>query len=212
MFKRIQELQPKNARAARALREIYAQAGDYTALESLYAEHGAFGDLCDQLTSLADRTADMAARTRLLERVALIAQEKLNQPERALKAYERILATDPRNRSAALALLPLYRNAQKWPRLLATYEVLLGPASAGDGMARQAGALRRGAQDLRAAPRVEGAGLPVVRARVRGRPEERGGARRIWNAWPARPTSGATWRRCTTRARRRRRTRRSACG
>jgi tetratricopeptide (TPR) repeat protein len=133
VFKRIQELQPKNARAARALREIYAQAGDYTALESLYAEHGAFGDLCDQLTSLADRTADMAARTRLLERVALIAQEKLNQPERALKAYERILATDPRNRAAALALLPLYRNAQKWPRLLATYEVLLGPAAAGDG-------------------------------------------------------------------------------
>src|SRR4030095_8611467 len=102
--------------------------------ESLYAEHGAFGDLCDQLTSLADRTADMAARTRLLERVALIAQEKLNQPERALKAYERILATDPRNRAAALALLPLYRNAQKWPRLLATYEVLLGPA-AGEGIA-----------------------------------------------------------------------------
>src|SRR4030095_6271100 len=96
--------------------------------ESLYAEHGAFGDLCDQLTSLADRTADMAARTPLLERGALIAQEKLNQPERALKAYERILATDPRNRGAALALLPLYRNAQKWPRLLATYEGLLGPA------------------------------------------------------------------------------------
>jgi tetratricopeptide (TPR) repeat protein len=133
VFRRIQELQPKNARAARALREIYAQAGDYSSLESLYAEHGAFGDLCDQLTSLADRTADMAARTRLLERVALIAQEKLNQPERALKAYERILATDPRNRGAALALLPLYRTAQKWPRLLATYEVLLGPAAAGDG-------------------------------------------------------------------------------
>ena len=110
VFRRIQELQPKNARAARALREIYAQSGDYAALEALYAEHGAFGDLCDQLTSLADRTADMAARTRLLERVAaLIAQEKLNQPERALKAYERILATDPRNRGAALALLPLYR-------------------------------------------------------------------------------------------------------
>ena len=135
VFKRIQELQPKNARAARALREIYATAGDYSSLESLYAEHGAFGDLCDQLTSLADRTADMAARTRLLERVALIAQDKLNQPERALKAYERILATDPRNRAAALALLPLYRNAQKWPRLLATYEVLLGPAGAGDAMA-----------------------------------------------------------------------------
>ncbi|HLK90742.1 MAG TPA: tetratricopeptide repeat protein [Polyangia bacterium] len=135
VFKRIQALDAKNARAARALREIYAQAGDYTALEALYAEQGAFGELCDQLTSLADRTADMGARTRLLERVASLAQEKLNQPERALKAYERILATDPRNRKAALALVPLYRAAQKWPRLLATYEVLLGPTSAGDAVA-----------------------------------------------------------------------------
>src|SRR4029078_10135802 len=118
-----------------SLREICATAGDYSSLESLYAEHGAFGDLCDQLTSLADRTADMAARTRLLERGALIAQEKLNQPERALKAYEQTLATDPPTRAAALALLPLYRNAQKWPRLLATYEVLLGPAAAGEGIA-----------------------------------------------------------------------------
>jgi tetratricopeptide (TPR) repeat protein len=134
VFRRIQALDTKNARATRALREIYAQAGDYGALESLYAEQGAFGDLCDQLTSLADRTADMAARTRLLERVAVLAQEKLHQPERALKAYERILATDPRNRHAALALLPLYRTAQKWPRLLATYEVLLGPLAANDGV------------------------------------------------------------------------------
>ncbi len=133
VFQRIQTLQPQNARATRALREIYAQSGDYSALESLYAGQGAYGDLCDQLTSLADRTADMGARTRLLERVATLAQEKLNQPDRALKAYERILATDPRNRAAALALLPLYRAAQKWPRLLATYEILLGPAAAADG-------------------------------------------------------------------------------
>ncbi len=136
VFRRIQVVDPKNARAARALREIYAQAGDYAALESLYAEQGAFGELCDQLTSLADRTADMSARTRLLERVAALAQEKLNQPDRALKAYERILTTDPRNRKAALALLPLYRTAQKWPRLLATYEALLGPTATGDGVSQ----------------------------------------------------------------------------
>ncbi len=136
VFRRIQALEPKNARAARALREIYASAGDYASLESLYAEQGAFGELCDQLTSLADRTADMGARTRLLERVATLAQEKLNQPDRALKAYERILTTDPRNRKAALALIPLYRTGQKWPRLLATYEALLGPTAAGDGVSQ----------------------------------------------------------------------------
>ena len=131
VFRRIQALEPKNARAARALREIYAQAGDYTALEALYAEQGAFGELCDQLTSLADRTADMGARTRLLERVAALSQEKLKQPERALKAYERILATDPRNRKAALALVPLYRAAQKWPRLLGHLRGAAGPGGGG---------------------------------------------------------------------------------
>jgi tetratricopeptide (TPR) repeat protein len=133
VFRRIQALQPQNARAQRALREIYAQSGDFAALEAMYVEQGAFTDLCDQLTSLADRTADMAARTRLLERVAALSVEKLNQPERALKSYERILTTDPQNRRAALALVPLYRQAQKWPRLLATYEALLGPAAAVDG-------------------------------------------------------------------------------
>ena len=131
VFRRIQVLQPTHARAVRALREIYAQSGDFSALEALYVEQGAFGDLCDQLTALADRTGDMTARTRMLERVATLALEKLNQPERALKAYERVLATDPQNRRAAMALIPLYRAAQKWPRLLATYEVLVGPAPAG---------------------------------------------------------------------------------
>jgi tetratricopeptide (TPR) repeat protein len=133
VFRRIQQLAPQNARAQRALREIYAQSGDFAALEQMYVEQGAFTDLCDQLTSLADRTADVAARTRLLERVAALSLEKLNQPERALKAYERVLTTDPQNRRAALALVPLYRQAQKWPRLLATYEALLGPAAAEGG-------------------------------------------------------------------------------
>ena len=215
VFRRIQELQPKNARATRALREIYAQSGDYAALESLYAEHGAFGDLCDQLTSLADRTADMAARTRLLERVALIAQEKLNQPERALKAYERILATDPRNRSAALALLPLYRDGAE---VAAPARDLRGAAGhrrrPGDGVTRWPNGWSCSPRRARSASsgwgrrrwRSSGA-----RARSRRRPRTRRCAP-IWSGWRARPTSGARWRRCTRRARRRRRTRRSGCG
>ena len=170
VFKRIQALDPKNARAARALREIYAQAGDYTALEALYAEQGAFGELCDQLTSLADRTADMAARTRLLERVAALSQEKLNQPERALKAYERILATDPaqpQGGAGAGAALP------GGAEVAAVAGDLRGVARPGGdgrrrGDGRAARALRRGAPDLRAASGIEGARLPVVRARLRG--------------------------------------------
>jgi len=131
VFKRVQELQPQNARATRALREIYAQSGDFAALERLFADQGNYEDLCETLATLADRTPDPAARTRMLERIAVIASEKLHQPDRALKAYERILAADPGNITAAEALVPLYRAAQKWPRLLATYEVLAGKKADG---------------------------------------------------------------------------------
>src|SRR5262249_31373967 len=126
VFRRVQELQPQNARATRALREIYASAGDFEALERLFADQGNYEDLCETLAMLADRTIDAGSRTRMLERIAVIASEKLHQPERALKAYERILSTDPGNVRAAEALVPLYRASQKWPRLLATYEVLTG--------------------------------------------------------------------------------------
>ena len=124
-LRRVQELQPQHARATRALREIYAQAGDFEALEQLFAGQGNYEDLCDTLSSLADRTGDPVARARMLERVAVLASEKLHQPERALKAYERILVADSNNVRAAEALVPLYRATQRWPRLLALYEVLL---------------------------------------------------------------------------------------
>ncbi|HEV3030520.1 MAG TPA: hypothetical protein VG319_02700, partial [Polyangia bacterium] len=42
VFRRIQTLQPQNARAQRALREIYAQSGDFAALEAMYVQQGAF--------------------------------------------------------------------------------------------------------------------------------------------------------------------------
>ena len=129
-FRRIQELQPQNVKATRALREIYAQSGDFEALERLYVGQGNFEDLCEALTTLADRTNDVAARGRMLERVAVLAAEKLKQPERAVKAYERILTGDPNHVRAAEALVPLYRAGQKWPRLLAIYETLLANKSA----------------------------------------------------------------------------------
>ncbi|MGZ3405885.1 MAG: tetratricopeptide repeat protein, partial [Polyangia bacterium] len=65
-------------------------------------------------------------KTRLYTRVAEIAQHELKSPERAAKAYERILAIDPENQTAAAALVPIYRAGEKWARLLATFEIILG--------------------------------------------------------------------------------------
>jgi tetratricopeptide (TPR) repeat protein len=129
-LRRVHSAQPENPRVLRALREAYSQTGDIDELESLYAVRHAWDDLCDVLSGLAERTADMRLRTRAFERVADIARNKLGQTERVIKAYEGILATDPNNRDVAKLAAELYEKTERWGRLVATYEILLGPESA----------------------------------------------------------------------------------
>jgi len=126
----VRRSQGENQRILRALRDAYTQMGDFDSLEALYAGRGAWEELCDVLSQVAERTTDMAVRARLLGRVADVAGGKLNQPERVLKAYEGILATDPDNRAVARAAADLYEATERWGRLVATYEILLGPESA----------------------------------------------------------------------------------
>ena len=127
---RVRRSQSENPRVLRALRDAYTEMGDFDSLESLYASRGAWEELCDVFSQVAERTTDMGVRVRLLGRVAEVARDKLNQPERVLKAYEGILATDPENRTVARAAAELYEATERWGRLVATYEILLGPESA----------------------------------------------------------------------------------
>ena len=128
-LRRVHSAQPENPRVLRALREAYSQTGDIDALESLYSARHAWDDLCDVLSGLAERTADMRLRTRAFERVADIARNRLGQTERVIKAYEGILATDPTNRAVARLAAELYEKTERWGRLIASYEILLGTES-----------------------------------------------------------------------------------
>ncbi|MSP60174.1 MAG: tetratricopeptide repeat protein [Myxococcales bacterium] len=131
-YQEILRLAPNQQKAVRVLRELFAQAGDFERLEALYAEHGQWEELCETLLTVAERTpspaGDNALKIRIYQRVAEIAQRQLQQPDRAAKAFERILAVDPQHLGAANALIPIYRGTEKWARLLATYEILLGHA------------------------------------------------------------------------------------
>jgi tetratricopeptide (TPR) repeat protein len=129
-LRRVHAAQPENPRVLRALREAYSQVGDIDALESLYSVRNAWDDLCDVLSGLAERTADMRLRVRAFERVADIARNRLGQNERVIKAYEGILATEPDNRAVAKLAAELYEKTERWGRLVATYEIILGPESA----------------------------------------------------------------------------------
>jgi pentatricopeptide repeat protein len=130
VWREILALSPGHTKAQRTLRELYAQQGNFAELERLYGETGQWEELAEALLAFVDRAADTSARLLLLSRIATIYIEKLGRPERAVKSYERILALDPGNAEAAQALVPIYQSTEKWARLLATYEILLGHARA----------------------------------------------------------------------------------
>jgi tetratricopeptide (TPR) repeat protein len=128
-WRRVLELAPGHPRALRVLRDGYLQAGDYDALTALYASQNDWEGLVEVLGNTADRLADNAQKVALSYRAAEVYEDRLNQPERAVRSYERILSVEPTDVRAAKSLVPLYEKDEKWSRLPALYELLLGAAA-----------------------------------------------------------------------------------
>jgi tetratricopeptide (TPR) repeat protein len=127
-FRRVLEAQPGNTKALRVLRDTYLAASDFDGLTELYAASADWEGLAEVLSNAADRAQDVAAKVDLSFRAAEVYTERLRAPERAFRAYERVLSVGPDDRRAAAALVPLYESEEKWGRLPALYEVLLAHA------------------------------------------------------------------------------------
>jgi tetratricopeptide (TPR) repeat protein len=128
-WRRVLEAQPGHAKALRVLRDSHLATGDYEGLVDLYAQSQDWEGLVEVLSGAADRATDPDLKVDLSLRSAEIYVGKLNTPERAFRAYERVLSVRPDDERAAAALLPLYEKDEKWGRLPALYEVLLGKAT-----------------------------------------------------------------------------------
>jgi len=124
-WKRVLELDPKNGRAMRTLRESFVAAGDWEGLEALYGDAGDWEGLVDVLGSAAEKTSDPALKVALSFRAAEVYEDRIGEPHRAFRNYERVLSVDPKNARAARALIPIYERDEKWSRLLGLHEVLL---------------------------------------------------------------------------------------
>ncbi|HEX2733423.1 MAG TPA: tetratricopeptide repeat protein [Polyangiaceae bacterium] len=127
-WRRVLNAQPNNPRAIRVLRDAYLERGDYGALEELYAVQGDFEGLAEVLSNAADKATNIRQRIDLSYRAAATYEDKLKQPERAFRSYERILQADPMDTKAARALVPLYERDEKWARLTPLYELLVAEA------------------------------------------------------------------------------------
>jgi tetratricopeptide (TPR) repeat protein len=127
-WRRVLDLQPGHPKALRVLRDSFVAQGDYDGLTELYETQNDFEGLAEVLSSAADRTTDAGLKVDLSYRAAEVYVQKLKAPERAFRAYERILASRPSDARAAAALVPLYEKEEKWARLPPLYEVLLARA------------------------------------------------------------------------------------
>ncbi|MCA9575340.1 MAG: hypothetical protein H6726_15810 [Sandaracinaceae bacterium] len=123
-WQRVLEIEPKNGRALRTLREAFIGARDWTGLESLYAEANDWEGLVEVLGNAADRTDDIELKKELSFRAAHLYENQIGEPHRAFRNYERVLAVDSENVQAATALVPIYEREEKWPRLVGLLELL----------------------------------------------------------------------------------------
>src|SRR3954466_12758818 len=131
-FLRVLELSPGHARALRVLRDGYLESGDYDGLEKLYGSQHDWEGLAEVLSTAADRVEDPRVKVELSYRAARVYDQRLGQPERAFRCYERILSAEPTDLRAAQALIPIYEKDEKWARLPALYELCLAAESAPD--------------------------------------------------------------------------------
>jgi tetratricopeptide (TPR) repeat protein len=128
-WKRVLAAHPGHPKALRVLRDSHLATGDYDGLVELYAESRDWEGLAEVLSGAADKANDPDLKVDLSLRSALIYEGQLNAPERAFRAYERVLSVRPDDARAASALMPLYERDEKWGRLPALYEALLGMAT-----------------------------------------------------------------------------------
>lgn len=170
VWRRVLELSPGHAKALRIVRDAYLAMRDHDGLVQLYAASNDWEGLVDVLSSAADRTTDPDEKVALSFRAAELYENELGAPDRAFRAYERVLSVRPSDRRAAAALVPIYEHEEKWARLPAVFDVLL--AHAKDDVERR-GIYRRLAE-------VQGQRLADRAAAFRA-------ARRAWEIAPNEP-------------------------
>ncbi|MCB9569743.1 MAG: tetratricopeptide repeat protein [Myxococcales bacterium] len=130
-FHEVLRLQPGHEAAMETLREAYIIGERWDDLVALYESEKRLSDVVEILYVAAD-TLELEPRVGLLRRIVNLSRDRLGQPERGLRALERILELQPDNQQVARELLPLYREQGNWNRLIATYEVLLEAADNDD--------------------------------------------------------------------------------
>ena len=113
----ILERLPEDKSAEANLKELYITRRDWDALEHLFGSREKWPVLVGVLSGLVERSDDAVLRCQLLERMAAVCADELDDAVAANECWERILTIDPGHSAAAEILVPRYREAGQWRRL-----------------------------------------------------------------------------------------------
>jgi tetratricopeptide (TPR) repeat protein len=119
-----------------------ANEGAYAALERWYGLTERWAELASVLDCHGESAGTVAERIGALRRAAVVVEDRLGDPERAVGLHLRILELAPENAPAFAALERIYGQAERWPELVSILE--FRAASASEVPVRAASLLRAG--------------------------------------------------------------------
>src|SRR6185295_7344388 len=124
-WKSLLEVEPDNKRAQDALKKLYTTQKRWGELEAFYSSHGKVDEYIRVLERQVELEDD-ATKIVLSLRIAELYRDQMQKPDRAMRAYEKVLGLDGNNLGAAEALIPLYEAARDSRKLAGVLETQLG--------------------------------------------------------------------------------------
>lgn len=124
-YRALLELVPDDRRAQEQLKKRYVSLGRWDDLEFFYAESGKWDEFIRILETNETKTQDISQRVSMLMKIAELWVTQKGKPDRAARAYEKILQLDAKSLAAAEQLIPLYSNANNFKGLAGVIEVKL---------------------------------------------------------------------------------------
>ncbi|MES1178847.1 MAG: tetratricopeptide repeat protein [Myxococcales bacterium] len=125
-YRALLTLSPDDRRAQEQLKKRYVTLGRWDDLEVFYADTGKWDEFIRVLESNEARATDTPQRIGMLMKIAELWMTQKGKPDRAAKAYEKVLSFDENNLPAAERLVPIYTTANNPKGLATAIEVKLG--------------------------------------------------------------------------------------
>jgi tetratricopeptide (TPR) repeat protein len=124
-YRTLLTLSPDDRRAQEQLKKRYVSLGRWDDLEVFYADTGKWDEFIRVLESNEARTEDTEQRIGMLMKVAELWMTQKGKPDRAARAYEKILNLDENSLAAAEQLIPIYSQSNNPKGLSGAIEVKL---------------------------------------------------------------------------------------